>query len=262
MDAYTVSAEFYDVLQARDERERADRLFASPARRARSGIIEVGAGSGLVTQVLARAATVPVHAIEPNPAMRTLLLSRLSTAPTEQRARVTVHPEPVQELWPKEHAPPADLAVCSKVVATLDARERRDTWSALARLVGPNGLLLIDPPPSTMPEGPRTQVLRQVVVGDDVYSGFISETPVHCPRSGIGRIHLEYTYQVSRDGELLREEREEFDLWPVGSEQLRWELAAAGWAVCEPSPATRRSELLAARVICDTVDAVDAVDAL
>ena len=253
MDAYTVSAEFYDVLQARDERERADRLFASPARRARSGIIEVGAGSGLVTQVLARAATVPVHAIEPNPAMRALLLSRLAAAPNEHRARVTVHPEPVQELWPREHAPAADLAVCSKVVATLDPHERRETWAALARLVGPDGLLLIDPPPTTAPESPRTQVLRQVAVGDDVYSGFLSETPVRGTTAGADRIHLEYTYQVRRDGELLREEREEFDLWPVGSEQLRWELACAGWAVCEPSPATRRSELLAARVVCDAL---------
>lgn len=241
MDAYAVSAEFYDVLQARDERTRAERLFASPARRARSGIVEVGSGSGLVTQVLARAATVPVHAVEPDPAMRALLMSRLATAPTEQRARVTVHPERVQELWPKDHAPPADLAVCSNVIARLAPQQRRETWAALARLVCPDGLLLIDPPPCALPDGPRTQVLPQVAVGDDVYCGFFSETPLLGDPGG-DRIHLDCTYQVRRDGELLREERRAFDLWPVGRDELRGELAEAGWRTCE------QGELLTARL--------------
>ncbi|MHA6758604.1 class I SAM-dependent methyltransferase [Streptacidiphilus sp. PAMC 29251] len=243
MDAYTVSAEFYDVLQGRDERERAERLFASPARRARSGIVEVGSGSGLVTQVLARAATVPVHAIEPNPAMRALLMSRLAAAPTEHRARVTVHPERVQELWPKQDVPQADLAVCSNVIATLTPDQRHGTWAALARLVCAQGLLLVDPPPCSVPDRPSTKVLPQVAVGDDSYSGFLSETPES------DHIHLEYTYQVHRDGDLLREEREEFDLWPVAGEEMRRELADAGWVVCRPSPsAPGRGELLTARV--------------
>jgi SAM-dependent methyltransferase len=250
MDAYAVSAEFYDVLQARDEHIRAERLFASPARRARSGIVEVGAGSGLVTQVLARAASVPVHAIEPDPAMRALLMSRLASAPPEQRARVTVHPERVQELWPKDHAPRADLAVCSNVIATRAPEQRRATWAALARLVGPDGLLLIDPPPCALPQGPRTQVLPQVGVGDDVYSGFFSETPLLGGTPEADRIHLDYTYQVHRDGELLREEHEEFDLWPIPGDALRQELADAGWRVCEPEPASARPELLTARLGC------------
>ena len=244
MDAYAVSAEFYDVLQARDERARAERLFASPARRARSGIIEVGAGSGLVTQVLARAASVPVHAVEPDPAMRALLMSRLASAPIEQRARVTVHPERIQELWPKDHAPPADLAVCSNVIATLAPRQRRDCWAALARLVGPDGLLLIDPPPCALPDGTRTQVLPQVCVGEDVYSGFFSETPLPGGSPDTDRIHLDYTYQVRRDGVLLREEHDEFDLWPVDTERLRGELAEAGWRICE------EGELLTVRLGC------------
>lgn len=78
--AYTASAEFYDLLHARSYHRHAQAL-AGPAAAARIGIVEVGAGTGLVTEVLINASIVPVHAVEPAAAMRALLLSRLHPRP-------------------------------------------------------------------------------------------------------------------------------------------------------------------------------------
>ncbi|GHH80483.1 hypothetical protein GCM10018781_61070 [Kitasatospora indigofera] len=74
MGDYVVSAEFYDLLQAEGDRRLAERRFAGAADRARGSILDVGAGTGIVTEVLLRASSVPVHAVGPAPPMRAALL--------------------------------------------------------------------------------------------------------------------------------------------------------------------------------------------
>ncbi|WP_199520583.1 class I SAM-dependent methyltransferase, partial [Kitasatospora sp. MBT63] len=116
-DGYAVSAEFYDLLQAETDRRQAEQRFAEAAARARYAVLDVGAGTGIVTEVLLRASTVPVHAVEPAPAMRAALLSRLAHLGADRRARVTVHPEPFATAGLTEAA---DLAVASNMIAGLD----------------------------------------------------------------------------------------------------------------------------------------------
>lgn len=48
---YTVSAEFHDVLQAQSDRRLAEHRFGTAAAVARTGVVDVGAGTGIVAEV-------------------------------------------------------------------------------------------------------------------------------------------------------------------------------------------------------------------
>ncbi|MGW7584709.1 class I SAM-dependent methyltransferase [Kitasatospora sp. NPDC054768] len=216
---YAVSAEFYDLLQAETDRRLAERRFAPAATRARHAVLDVGAGTGIVTEVLLRASSVPVHAVEPAPAMRAALLSRLAHLGADQRARVTVHPEPLAAAG---LTAVADLAVASNVIACLDPPTRRATWRAISAALLPGGLLLFDPPPADLTGGCETMGrLGPVRVGPDLYSADVTRRPDR------GILRVVFTYRVQRGQELLREAREAFDMWPTPPERLTEELEAA-----------------------------------
>ena len=90
MDAYAGSGEFIDVLSGpRWE------VLAEPVRRAVRGagpapVVDVGAGTGLGTRVLADACPgVPILAVEPSPVLRAVLLARVA-ADSHLRECVTV----------------------------------------------------------------------------------------------------------------------------------------------------------------------------
>ncbi|MGW7446241.1 class I SAM-dependent methyltransferase [Kitasatospora sp. NPDC054795] len=232
---YAVSAEFYDLLQAETDRRLAERRFAAAATRARHAVLDVGAGTGTATEVLLRASSVPVHAVEPAPAMRAALLSRLAHLGADQRARVTVHPEPLAAAG---LTAVADLAVASNVIACLDPPTRRATWKAIAAALLPGGLLLFDPPPAGLPrECEAAGRLGPVRVGPDLYSADVTRQPHR------GVLRMVFTYRVERERALLREAQEAFDMWPAPPERLTEELEAAGLHVVQ-APG---SDLVAAR---------------
>ncbi|WP_197084587.1 class I SAM-dependent methyltransferase [Saccharothrix sp. ST-888] len=217
--AYAVSAEFYDVLHGAEYRRRALAL-SGPAAAARVGIVELGAGTGLVTGVLVGASSVPVHAVEPAAAMRTVLLSRLSAAGSAALGRVTVHPCRAQQLaLPAQ----ADLAVCFRVFACLPPVERHAVWHSLAGWLLPDGLLLMDRPPAALPAGPERCRVGEARVGSDTYSGWLTERPEH------DRIRLDYLYLVHRRGREIRRAEETFHQWPLTDEELDEELTEAGF---------------------------------
>ncbi|MFB8201668.1 class I SAM-dependent methyltransferase [Kitasatospora purpeofusca] len=219
-EGYAVSAEFYDLLQAETDRRLAERRFGPAAARARRAVLDVGAGTGIVTEVLLHTSGVPVHAVEPAPAMRAALASRLAHLGADQRARVTVHPETLEAAGLTEIA---DLAVASNVIACLDPATRRTTWKAIAAALVPGGLLLFDPPPDHLPDRPEPAIrLGPVRVGPDHYSADVTRHPHR------GVLQAVFVYRVERDGEVLREEQETFDLWPAPAERLTEELAGAG----------------------------------
>ncbi|MFJ7280776.1 class I SAM-dependent methyltransferase [Kitasatospora sp. NPDC098663] len=131
---YTVSAEFYDLLQAETDRRQAKRRFAEAAARSRTAILDVGAGTGIVTEILLAASTAPVHAVEPCAAMRASLLTRLAAIGADRRARVTVHPEPLEQADLREIA---DLAIASNVIGCLPPPTRRACWQAVSTAWSP-----------------------------------------------------------------------------------------------------------------------------
>lgn len=214
-----MSAEFYDVLHAREYHRHALAL-AGPAAAARVGIVEVGAGTGLVTDVLIGASTVPVHAVEPAAAMRAVLLSRLHPpAGGSAGHRVTVHACSALDL---SLDGAADLAVCLRVAAGLPPEERRALWRTLAAVLVPGGLLFLDRPPARLPDRPARRSLGEVRLGTDTYGGHV------VAYGDFGRIRCDYTYLVRRQGRVLRRAQESFLLWPLTREALTEELADAG----------------------------------
>ncbi|MFD9791459.1 class I SAM-dependent methyltransferase [Streptomyces sp. NPDC059070] len=231
---YAVSAEFYDLLQAETDRRVAERRFAEAAVRARRAILDVGAGTGIVTEVLLEASGVPVHTVEPAPAMRAALASRLARLGADRRARVALHPEPLEAAGLSEVA---DLAVASNVIACLDPAARRAVWKAVAAALVPGGLLLFDPPPDHLPDGPGPAIrLGPVRVGPDQYSAHVTRRPHQ------GALRAVFAYRVERDGEVVREELETFDLWPAPAALLSRELRSVGLHTVQAP----RSDLMAA----------------
>ncbi|MFZ0121824.1 MAG: methyltransferase [Pseudonocardiaceae bacterium] len=217
---YRVTAEFYDLLHGADYRQRARRLLSFYAAQARVAILEVGAGSGLGTTVLAEVSTVPVHAVEPALPMRALLLSRLADSTTRVRQRVTVHAQTMQNVGLHEMA---DLAVCINVAPCWDPAQRRAAWRAIARALIADGVLVLDWPLDSVDVTGRVEESEAVTVGGDEYRGRITMVG-----RGGGRARMDVIYQVRRSGVLLREAFESFDMWLLGRRQLLAELAAAG----------------------------------
>lgn len=221
--AYAASAEFYDLLHARAYHRHAQ-VLAAPAAAARVGIVEVGAGTGLVTQVLINASIVPVHAVEPAPAMRALLLSRLHPPVGGSAAdRVTVHACSALDL---SLTGQADLVVCLRMIPCLPPDERRALWRTAADLLVPGGLLLLDRPPVRLPSRPTRRSLGEVRLGIDSYRGHVTARA-----DGEGRIRCNYTYLVCRRGRVLRRAEETFLLRPMTPQELAEELARAGLAL-------------------------------
>ncbi|MFD9692515.1 hypothetical protein ACFXPX_16135 [Kitasatospora sp. NPDC059146] len=79
--------------------------------------------------------------------------------------------------------------------------------------------------------------LGPVRVGPDLYSADVTRRP------DCGIVRTVFTYRVERDGDVLRQVREAFDLWPTPPEQLAEELHAVGLHLVQAPSA----DLMAAR---------------
>ncbi|MFE2347922.1 class I SAM-dependent methyltransferase [Kitasatospora cineracea] len=235
---YAVSAEFYDLLQAEGDRWRARRWFAAAAGRARQGIVDFGAGTGLVTEVLLESSGVPVHAVEPAPAMRTVLMSRAAALGADRRARLTVHPGRAEEAGLVEVA---DLAVAANVVGCVEPAARRALWRAAAGALVPGGLLLFDPPPTELPSAAEDlPALGPVRLGTGSYRADVTRVPDR------GVLRMVFDYRVEREGRTVRSAREAFSMWPLEPAALAAEVTEAGLEFAlSPHP-----ELSAARRPC------------
>ncbi|MEU1231397.1 class I SAM-dependent methyltransferase [Streptomyces sp. NPDC005828] len=232
-DSYAVTAEFYDILQADADEARVRRLYGREIARARSGVLDIGAGTGRVTMLALADSRAGVHAVEPARAMRTSLLTRLAALPREQRDRVTVHPLPLDEA--ALHAV-ADVAVCHNVVGCLPPAVRERLWPAIGRALTPGGALFVQLPPARLPARTVVRLLADKRVGEHVYGGRMT-------LSAAGyRIRARADYWVKGAGGVLREHTETFWMWPATRERLLGELAPHGFA---PLPGHEDSELLA-----------------
>jgi SAM-dependent methyltransferase len=218
-EPYAVTAEFYDILQAESDGRLAEQRFAAAAHAARVGIVDVGAGTGIVTQVLLNRSAAPVHVVEPSSAMRVALLTRLAALHADQRARVTVHPQAFQDVGLERVA---DLVVCANIAGVVEPPQRRALWRAAAAALVPGGVLLLDPPPPALPAAPLVKDLPPVRIGPDAYSAQV------CMRPDRGLISVTCTYWVKRDEEIIRTEIEEFTMWPTSVAALHEELRQAG----------------------------------
>ncbi len=101
-------------------------------------ILEIGAGTGLITTSLADWTPAEIFALEPSAGMRAVLLSRLSSRP-ELLKRVTVLPCDALSVDLDE---PAEAVIMINVMYALEPEYRKRLWPVLATQLAPAGLLV------------------------------------------------------------------------------------------------------------------------
>ena len=222
MHSYEITAEFYDILQATRYVQRADMILDEWLGRPLVGVLDVGAGTGLATELLAKRCAVTVHAVEPTRSMRTVLLSRLAGRP-DLLEHVRVHARPIQDLGLQRVA---DFGLCLNTMGTLDRDERAGALAALAEALIPDATLVLQRPPDA--PGRAHAALAAWQLGGDVYSGEVT-----CTRSRPGAIEWRFTYRVTRDDVVIRQEIEAFDGFLVSADEFDAELDNAGFVVTD-----------------------------
>lgn len=236
-DAYAISAEFYDVLQAERDGKRVRRWYGGDVAKARLGVLDVGAGTGRVTLMSLLESHVPVHAVEPSRSMRSPLMTRLAALPADLRTRVTVHPHRLDEA---ELHGVADVAVCHNTIACLRPASRRALWPAVAAALVRGGVLLVQLPPARLPDRETTHDLPTQRIGRHEYGGRMVTS------ADANRIRARFEYWVRGEGGVLREHQETFWMWPTDRRKMIGELAESGFT---PLPGRAGRGVLAVRLV-------------
>jgi SAM-dependent methyltransferase len=199
IDYYTPSAEFYDMVAVRHTASSGPplaRVLAS-VDTSRGPVVEIGAGTGRVTEVIA--ATLPgadIIAAEPSAAMRAILTSRVA-ADAGLRRRVTVTANSAQDL----HLPDRISAVVMFGVAGhLTQAERTALWRRLSQRLPAGGPIIVELMGVRAPRHiPPVMSLREVI-GRQAYEWWIGGEP-----ASRESMRFTTTWKVLRDGRAVRE---------------------------------------------------------
>jgi SAM-dependent methyltransferase len=230
-DPYQQSAEFIDLMirDAWGQIGPAVTQGLGSADPARGPVVDVGAGSGIGTRLIAEALPgVEIVALEPSVAMRAVLLARVADSP-ELRRRVTVLADPVQTARLPER--------CSAVVALhmlghLPPEDRRGLWRLLASRLEGGGLALVNLLPPIEPVVVPDTVMADVAVGRRRYQGWARAEP-----AGADQVVWHMTYRTLSDGEVVDERQASYRWWVLSEERLAGELAVHGLAAQRIGPA-------------------------
>ncbi|GAA3706199.1 hypothetical protein GCM10022224_084620 [Nonomuraea antimicrobica] len=140
-DRYAAAVPFYD-LQHEDGhvpvvRELLPPLLTGVGR----SLVELGAGTGLITELIARETPAEIYAVEPSLGMRSVLVSRLAALGPDVLRRVTVLPCGALDVRVDE---PVEAVVMISVLQSFAAAERAELWRVLAGLLVPGGRLVFN----------------------------------------------------------------------------------------------------------------------
>lgn len=132
-DEYELIGEFHDLFVPPRALER----LGSPLKEffgdlpGTATVLDIGAGTGLSCQEIAKHTSAQIFAIEPSLTMRSALLARISDDPSLKH-RVSVLAEPVPEVL-NSMGHQIDGFVCSAMLGHLDADSRIGTHDDIAR---------------------------------------------------------------------------------------------------------------------------------
>jgi SAM-dependent methyltransferase len=225
--AYDVGAEYYDALSAQWWEPIRPALAAAlggidPAA---GPVVELGAGTGLATEVIADvlpAAT--IVAVEPSTAMRAVLTARVVRS-SDLAARVTI-----VETDRDIDTDVADTRwggfVAVNMIGHLSPDERRSLWATVAARLAPGATVVIGPPPMARPEQLSQRRWGESRLGRHRYEVWSSAEP-----TGPANVRWHMTWRVFDSDRLVTERHAVNDMWTVSEPDLRGELAAAGLMV-------------------------------
>ncbi|TXK35628.1 trans-aconitate 2-methyltransferase [Nonomuraea sp. C10] len=216
-----VSLPFYDLFHENEHGVEIRRKLPSLLSGVRRSILEIGAGTGLITTSLADSTPAEIFALEPSAGMRGMLLSRLNARP-ELLERVTVLSCDALSLNLDE---PVEAMVMIRVMYALEPDYRRRLWPVLAAHLEPGGLLIFTwrdggpPAPSPLRELESRQVGRHTYT---VLSEIIESSGEGCK--------ARYLYRVTEGDKVLSEEEIVGNAYRPGREVIQEELVTAGFA--------------------------------
>ena len=183
-------------------------------------VLEIGAGTGLITTSLAAWTPAEIFALEPSAGMRAVLLSRLNSHP-ELLNRVTVLPCDALSVNLDE---PAEAAVMINVMYALDPDYRRRLWPALAASLATAGLLIFTWSDAGPPAPRPLQQLGSRQVGRHTYT-VLSEILESDEEAWRAR----YLYRITEGGKVISEEEITGCSWRPPWKVLKRELTDAGF---------------------------------
>ncbi|MGP3955753.1 class I SAM-dependent methyltransferase [Nonomuraea sp. 3N208] len=227
-DEYERSGEFVDVMLAAHWAALGPPL-AEALRGVSGPIVDVGAGGGHGTRVIAEAVTeAEIMTVEPALALRSILLARVSESPG-LCDRVTVLPEGLLEA-----ALPDQLGavVAMNVIGHFDPAGRQAIWTMLAERLLPGGRAVLNLQPPTEPMTVPESRFADVRLGRRRYEGWGRAEPV-----GPDRIAWHMTYRTYHDDRLVGELETTYDWCVLDEERLEKELDEHGLVLSRTGPA-------------------------
>lgn len=144
-DLYWGMGEFHDLfMDGAWERVRPVLFEAFGGLGSDAVVLDLGAGSGIGTRVLAQSTAAQVIAVEPSLMMRAVLTARVADDPVLAE-RVTVVADAAPEVLDRIARPLAGF-VCAHVLGHLSTVDRVATWTGLARHldVDARGVVVVD----------------------------------------------------------------------------------------------------------------------
>ncbi|WP_232667681.1 class I SAM-dependent methyltransferase [Pseudonocardia sp. TRM90224] len=216
---YADSAEYLHLLSKPMWTGMAGRLHAvlrgvDPAA---GPVLELGAGTGLGTDIVLAATSNEVLAAEPAPGLRAVLLARLAD---RDEQRVTVLPCGALDVPLPERLA---AVVGMHMVGHLPPDDRRRLWPELARRLAPDAPAVFNvQPPATataVPAWPWTGA----TIGGSTYEGTGEAEP-----TGPAEVRWRMSYRTRRGETLLASARATYRWWTIDAESLAAELAEAG----------------------------------
>jgi Methyltransferase domain len=217
---YSASGEYVHLLSLPAWTDLRPRLAAALAGLDPDGgpVLELGAGSGLGTDVLLDTVEGDVLAVEPSASLRGVLLARLADRGTD---RVTVFPGGATEVPLPDRI---TAVVGMHMVGHLAPADRKRLWAAITEHLSPGGPVVLNVQPPAAAEAVPEFPWMSVAVGGLRYEGTGSAAP-----TGPDSVRWRMRYRTRReDGTVLAEASAEYAWWIVTAEGLAAELAEAG----------------------------------
>ena len=219
-----ISTPFYDLFHENGHvpeiREKLPPLLAGVHR----SILEIGAGTGLITTSLADWTSAEIFALEPSASMRGVLLSRLSSRP-ELLRRVTVLSCDALSVDLDE---PVEAVVMINVMYALEPDYRKRLWPVLSAQLERAGLLVFTWRDGGPPTPRPLQELGSRQVGRHTYT-VLSEILESDEEACSAR----YLYRVTKDDEVISEEEIIGHAYRPAWDVIQRELVNAGFTQTE-----------------------------
>jgi len=219
-----ISLPFYDLLHEGGHVPRVRATLPPLLAGVRRSILEIGAGTGLITTSLAAWTPAEIFALEPSAGMRGILLSRLSSQP-ELLSRVTVLPCDALSVRLDE---PVEAVVMINVMYALEPDYRKRLWPVLAATLDTGGLLVFTWRDGGPPAPHPLKELQTRRVGRHAYTILLEILD-----AGAEAYHARYLHRITEGDKIISEEELTGYAYRPPWNVLEHELTTAGFTQAE-----------------------------